>query len=253
MSSNSTCVIEVSAVLAHRSMESLKTIGILVMKTQFPANFLRLIALAGLAAAAPTSATSISRAEIIDNHLQISGSDAPPFAAIRWQGDLVGQADQTGAFEVQSANIPHRPQCSGTLVIGEWIEELPITVDNCRGTIGGYYVAPLDQRFVLPGDYAYVRSICEPGDYAISANQVISGGDGDPADFRVMDSSLLIDGSTGVQSWIVQGINAGANIADVRVAALCAQVNPPASVQTLGAVPAVPEKSVNAAPRVADR
>ncbi len=218
------------------------------MKNRFTASFLLLPAIAGLAAAGPASATSVSQAEITDNSVRIRGVGAPPFAAIRWQGDLLGQADHVGAFEVRSSNIPHRPQCTGTLVIGEWVQELAVTVDNCRGSIAGFYVARQDQRFVLPGDYAYVRSICESGDYAISASQVISGNDGDPADFRVMDSSLIIDESTGVQSWIVQGINAGTNIADVRVAAMCAKVEPPATV-AVGAV-AVPE---NVASQVADR
>ncbi len=96
----------------------------------------------------------------------------------------------------------------------------------------GYYTATQDSTVLQPGEFGGVRSICDPGDYAVSGSIVTrvvnaSHGTNSPAfNFRLISSGLVIDGATGEQSWVLQGVNESPAPlgADIRVAARCADV-----------------------------
>ncbi len=175
------------------------------------------------------SAITIQSAKIMGDVVKVKGTGAVPYAMLYWDLSVpmveVAQADAHGRFQFTSELVPKPPRCVGFLTDGE--TEMRVEVDNCRGSLDGFYEAPLDSALVQPGEYGSVRSRCELGDFAVSAGFVTRSLSNDPADFRITVFSKLGDGETGQESWRLQGINAGDNVAEIRVFTTCAKVLPP--------------------------
>lgn len=85
------------------------------------------------------------------------------------------------------------------------------------------YSAPQVLADILPGEFGGVRSFCDLGDTVVSGAIVIRSRTGSLTDFRIISSEIVIDGMTGQESWLLQGINAAADTADIRVVAICAR------------------------------
>jgi len=166
-------------------------------------------------------ALTVHSAMIVAETVKIRGSGAGPNAVIVWEDEEIGQANSRGRFRVSSKKLPLRPQCVGVLeAVG--LEPIVVEVDNCRGPIDGFYAAPQAAKKVPAGEFDSVISFCAPGDFAVSGSLVRFG-----PEFDVTSFGLLIDGSTGQQSWVFAGRNNGNDFADIRVSARCARVLPP--------------------------
>ena len=170
-------------------------------------------------------ALTVKEAKIVGDAVLVRGGDSQPNAIISWivggVPEEVAQADAKGNFRFLTDLLPLKPKCIAELFDG--FEFLFVQVENCQDEIVSFYSALQDKKFVPPGQFDSVRSHCDLGDWAVNGGIVLFPTN---HDFEIGVTGLLIDGSTGQQSWLLQGTNVGTITADIRVNAICADTLP---------------------------
>ena len=178
--------------------------------------FRSVVVFLALILSSPALALTIKQALIAKGKVMVKGNDVPG-TNIRWQGVIVTQADSNGRFTFKTVIPPDR-DCTGFLQgNSEFVE---VKLKNCRMTVRSFYSADQDTSIVPTGQFGSVRSKCDLGDFAVSGSWVVRADN-----FRIISNVLVIDGATGVQSWVMEGMNEGSSDADIRVSARCADVN----------------------------
>jgi len=175
---------------------------------------------------------TIDKAEIVGgDKVKVIGSGADPSVIIFWavgfDFEPVTVSDRNGKFHFETDLIPFAPECWAEVVdTFPSNEATNVRVEGCESEIIGFYGGAQDIVTVEPGELGTARSFCDAGDWAVSGQFFITTNTNTPADFQMRRFSLLIDGGTGIQSWIGSGWNNGTLDTELRVSVRCADVLP---------------------------
>ncbi len=99
-----------------------------------------------LATASPAAALTIRSAGIAHGAIEVRGKEAPPSAAITWQGRVVGTARPTGSFAFRTTDLPH--DCVGT--VGDGTNSARAVLAGCAPSTRGLVVIDATGRMVGP-------------------------------------------------------------------------------------------------------
>lgn len=186
----------------------------------------------------------ITKATIKNGKVYVSGYDGIPGESVRWLTSgwfstnlpVVTTVDEEGKFRFVTSDLPVLPRCYAEVLIGDREQEMTVHVDNCEGTVAGFYTATLyDEEgdtiaaWVGPGERGSAGADCNPGDWAVSVTHSISSETNEPPNVSVIGSSLVIDGSTRIQGGGVTIINHSMGEVRLISSVMCARVEPPAS------------------------
>lgn len=214
----------------------------MTMKTRFGL-FGLIFPLVAFAQSHPLEAV-ITKATIKNAKVYVTGYDGIPGESVRWLTGggfgtdlpVVTTVDEEGKFRFVTTDLPVLPRCYAEVLIGDREQEMTVHVDNCEGTVAGFYTATLyDEEgdtiaaWVGPGERGRAGADCDPGDWAVSVTHFIDSPTNEPPNVSVISSSLTIDGITKIEGGGVTIINHSADEVRLISSVRCARVEPPAS------------------------
>lgn len=188
----------------------------------------------------------ITKAEIKKGKVYVIGKGGIPGEPVHWVvtgifnfgggQPVLDTVDQYGHFSFVTDELPTLPRCRAEVVVGELLQETTIIVDNCKGTVVGYYTVsnnpeadPEQMTWVAPGQHGRVSVDCNPGDAAVSSDIYITTNTNTPANASIVVDALSVDSRTHIQSRNVRIVNHGEVDTELRVSAVCAEIQPPES------------------------
>lgn len=138
---------------------------------------------------------------------------ADPTLSGQW--NFLGSFDLDGLINIQVSGENGQANADAIKLVPKGLEP--------EGQILGFYSATQDSKSIPAGQFGFVKSPCGPGDYAVSGSYAIGGVSSSPG-FRISSFTIVIDGSTGIQSWVLQGVNESTQEVKIGVWARCADV-----------------------------